>query len=80
MSEIREVKGYLIDESVIDAVVDALNASISISLLHGTNAHGKILSAATALDDAINLGLQVVTLRQVPSLKPTTPVPNPSTD
>ena len=43
-----------IPEAVLEQVQAALNTAIGVTLVHAQDQNGKMLSAATALDDAIN--------------------------
>lgn len=43
-----------IPDNVVEQVVEALNAAITIAMLYAPSQQPKIMDAANALDDAIN--------------------------
>jgi hypothetical protein len=43
-----------IPDEVVERVIAALNVAISIALVHAPSQHPAIMSAANALDDAVN--------------------------
>lgn len=46
---------FQIPGDVIDKVTAALNAAISITLVHAPSMHMQMMNAAMALDDAVNM-------------------------